>query len=126
MNRKLLPHGFAYAGLAVFVLAFLTPIVVAIYKQTRWEESFLKRQLAMALMVMGLALIAFSKRKKESEQDMPKRYTAMSISVIATVCILLAIGYRDSHWTNNGYTVMIFQLITYIISFYFQAMKKRL
>ena len=120
MKSKLLPHFYKIIGLCVFLLAFVTPIIMGLLHQQSWEQTESRRQIANTIMLVGLLLFILSKEKTEDEFVDYCRLIAFRAAFIAGIIYFLqdAFGAFKGNLVNSSFGLLIMEIGVYVIIFY--------
>ena len=120
MKTKLLPHFYKIIGLSVFSLAFITPIIMGMLHQQTWEHTEFRRQIANAIMLIGLLLLILSREKTEDEFVDYCRLMAFRTAFIAGIIYFLqdAFGTFKGNLVHSSFGLLVMEIGVYVITFY--------
>ena len=120
MKSMLLPGSYKIVGLIIFILAFLVPILMGIKNPQSWEETESRRQVANAIMLIGLSLVLFSKEKIEDEFISFCRLRAFRVAFIAGIIYFLqdTFGTFNGNILHSSFGLIIMEIGVYLIVFY--------
>ena len=119
MKTKLLPHFYKIIGLSVFSLAFITPIIMGMLHQQTWEHTEFRRQIANAIMLIGLLLLILSREKTEDEFVDYCRLMAFRTAFIAGIIYFLqdAFGTFKGNLVHSSFGLLVMEIGVYVITF---------
>lgn len=120
MRSKLLPYSCKIVGLLVFLLAFISPIIMGVLQLQTWEQSEPRRQVANTIMLIGALLFILSREKTEDEFIDFCRLRAFRAAFIAGIIYFLqdAFGTFNGNILNSSFGLLIMQLLVYVVIFY--------
>lgn len=120
MRSKLLPYPCKIVGCLVFLVAFISPIVIGMLQVQNWEQSEPRRQIANTIMLIGVLLFILSKEKIEDEFIDFCRLRAFRAAFIAGIIYYLqdAFGTFNGNILNSSFGLLIMELLVYVVIFY--------
>ena len=120
MKSNLLPNSFKFLGVTIFALAFLIPIAMGLLNPQPWDDTENRRQIAQAIMLVGLLILILSKEKIEDEFINSCRLKAFKVAFIAGIIYFLqdAFGTYNGSLLNSSFYLLIMQIGVYCIIFY--------
>ena len=122
MKTYLLPVSFKAIGLTIFALAYIVPIMMGVFDQKPWTETEFRRDLAQAIMLVGLLIVILSREKIEDEFISSCRLRAFSVAFIAGIIYYLLDAFGSSFSGDLVYSafyLLIYQIGIYCFTFYF-------
>ena len=120
MKSNLLPNSFKFLGVTIFALAFLIPIAMGLLNPQPWDDTENRRQIAQAIMLVGLLILILSKEKIEDEFINSCRLKAFKVAFIAGIIYFLqdAFGTYNGSLLNSSFYLLVMQIGVYCIIFY--------
>ena len=120
MKSNLLPNSFKFLGVTIFALAFLIPIAMGLLNPQPWDDTENRRQIAQAIMLVGLLILILSKEKIEDEFINSCRLKAFKVAFIAGIIYFLqdAFGTYNGNLLNSSFYLLVMQIGVYCIVFY--------
>ena len=120
MKSNLLPNSFKFLGVSIFALAFLIPIGMGLLNPQPWDDTENRRQIAQAIMLVGLLILILSKEKIEDEFINSCRLKAFKVAFIAGIIYFLqdAFGTYNGSLLNSSFYLLVMQIGVYRIIFY--------
>ena len=120
MKSNLLPNSFKFLGVTIFALAFLIPIAMGLLNPQPWDDTENRRQIAQAIMLVGLLILILSKEKIEDEFINSCRLKAFKVAFIAGIIYFLqdVFGTYNGSLLNSSFYLLIMQIGVYCIIFY--------
>ena len=120
MKSNLLPNSFKFLGVTIFALAFLIPIAMGLLNPQPWDDTENRRQIAQAIMLVGLLILILSKEKIEDEFINSCRLKAFKVAFIAGIIYFLqdAFGTYNGNLLNSSFYLLVMQIGVYCIIFY--------
>jgi hypothetical protein len=120
MKSNLLPNFYKTVGLCVFSLAFVVPIIMGMLHQQSWEQTEGRRQIANAVMLIGLLVLILSKEKTEDEFINHCRLTAFRAAFITGIIYFLqdAFGTFNGNLVHSSFGLLIMEIGVYMVIFY--------
>ena len=120
MRSRLLPYTFKIVGLLIFLIAFISPIILGMLQLQSWEQSEPRRQIANTIMLFGILLFVLSKEKIEDEFIDFCRLRAFRAAFVAGIIYFLqdAFGTFNGNILNSSFGLLIMELLVYVVIFY--------
>ena len=120
MKSNLLPNSFKFLGVSIFALAFLIPIAMGLLNPQPWDDTENRRQIAQAIMLVGLLILILSKEKIEDEFINSCRLKAFKVAFIAGIIYFLqdAFSTYNGNLLNSSFYLLVMQIGVYCIVFY--------
>ena len=120
MKSNLLPNSFKFLGVTIFALAFLIPIAMGLLNPQPWDDTENRRQIAQAIMLVGLLILILSKERIEDEFINSCRLKAFKVAFIAGIIYFLqdAFGTYNGSLLNSSFYLLVMQIGVYCIIFY--------
>lgn len=120
MRSALLPHKYKLIGLALFLLAFLVPIIIGFFDSQTWEETSSRRLAAHALMLIGLFVMILSREKVEDEFIDYCRLRAFRAALFASIIYFLMDVFEtfSGNLVHSSFGLLLMQIGIYVLVFH--------